>query len=230
MCQQVVEHQAHAGIALDGDADRVIVVDEKGQIVDGDAVMAICARDLIRKDRLPNRTVVSTVMSNLGLQTSLADVGGKLIRTQVGDRYVVETMRRHGYTFGGEQSGHLVFLEHTSTGDGCIAGLMLLEVMVRSGKPLSELATVFERVPQKLVNIKVSKKPPLDSLERCQAVIREVERKLGGKGRVLVRYSGTENKARVMVEGPNLDQTTAFANDIAEAIQSEIGLDTSSAG
>ncbi|MEL7370872.1 MAG: phosphoglucosamine mutase [Myxococcota bacterium] len=221
--QMVLDHDAHAGIALDGDADRVIVVDEKGQVVDGDAVMAICARDLIRKDRLPNRTVVSTVMSNLGLETSLSEVGGKLIRTQVGDRYVVETMRRHGYTFGGEQSGHLVFLDHTSTGDGCIAGLMLLEVMVRSQRPLSELVRCFERVPQKLVNIKVSKKPPLDSLEKSKRVIRDIEQKLGNQGRVLVRYSGTENKARVMVEGPNLDQTTTFANDIAEALQAEIG-------
>ncbi len=219
----VLEHGANAGIALDGDADRVIVVDEKGEIVDGDAVMAICARDLIRKDKLPNRTVVSTVMSNIGLEASLTDVGGRLIRTQVGDRYVVETMRRHGYTFGGEQSGHLVFLDHTSTGDGCIAGLMLLEVMIRSGKPLSELATVFQRVPQKLVNVKVTQKPPLASLERCQKVIRDVEAKLGRDGRVLVRYSGTENKARVMVEGPNLDETTDFANDIAEALRSEIG-------
>ena len=224
LCKMVVEHGASAGIALDGDADRVIVVDEKGQVVDGDAVMAICARDLIRKDRLPNRTVVSTVMSNIGLEASLADVGGKLIRTQVGDRYVVETMRRHGYTFGGEQSGHIVCLDHTSTGDGCIAGLMLLEVMVRSQKPLSELVKVFERVPQKLVNIRVSKKPPLDSLEKSQQVIREVEQKLGANGRVLVRYSGTENKARVMVEGPNLDETTAFANNIAEALQAEIGV------
>ena len=220
--QMVIEHGANAGIALDGDADRVIVVDEKGQVVDGDAVMAICARDLIRKDRLPSRTVVSTVMSNIGLEASLAEVGGQLIRTQVGDRYVVETMRQHGYTFGGEQSGHVVFLDHSSTGDGCIAGLMLLEVMVRSGQPLSELAGIFQRVPQKLVNVPVASKPPLSSLEKCQRVIREVEAKLGRDGRVLVRYSGTENKARVMVEGPNLDQTTSFAHDIAEALQAEI--------
>ena len=219
----VLEHSAHAGIALDGDADRVIVVDEKGEIVDGDAVMAICARDLIRKDMLPNRTVVSTVMSNIGLEASLGEVGGKLVRTQVGDRYVVETMRRHGYSFGGEQSGHLVFMDHTSTGDGCIAGLMLLEVMVRSGKPLSELAKVFERVPQKLVNIRVTQKPPLDTLDNCQRVIRQVEEKLGDRGRVLVRYSGTENKARVMVEGPDPDETNALANEIAAALQAEIG-------
>ncbi len=221
--QMVLEHRANAGIALDGDADRVIVVDEKGQIVDGDAVMAICARDLIRKDRLPNRTVVSTVMSNIGLEASLSQVGGKLVRTQVGDRYVVETMRRHGYSFGGEQSGHLVFLDHSSTGDGCIAALMLLEIMVRSGRSLSELTGVFERVPQKLVNIKVTNKPPLDTLERCQQVIRNVERQLGAQGRVLVRYSGTENKARVMVEGPDPDATNAFAHDIAAALQAEIG-------
>lgn len=219
----VRERHADAGIALDGDADRVIVVDEKGEVVDGDAVMAICARDLINKDQLPKNTVVSTVMSNIGLERSLAQVGGKLIRTQVGDRYVVETMRRHGYSFGGEQSGHLVFLDHTSTGDGCIAGLKTLEVMVRSGKKMSELAKVFERVPQVLVNVKVRRKPPMDTLDATQSTIRRIEGELGNEGRVLVRYSGTENKARVMVEGPKADQTEAFANEIAATLEREIG-------
>jgi phosphoglucosamine mutase len=219
----VKEHGAHAGLALDGDADRLIVVDEKGQIVDGDAVMAICGRDLILKDKLPGNTVVSTVMSNVGLERALAEVGGKVVRTQVGDRYVVEAMRANGYGFGGEQSGHLVFLEHSSTGDGCIAGLMVLEVMVRSGRALSELAKVFERVPQHLINIQVTQKPPLDSLAKSSEVIKKIEAALGDQGRVLVRYSGTENKARVMVEGSDPVKTKTYAEEIAAAIKAEIG-------
>lgn len=219
----VLEHGAHAGLALDGDADRLIVVDEKGQVVDGDAVMAICARDLLAKDRLPHRTVVSTVMSNLGLDRSLAQVGARMVRTQVGDRYVVEEMRRHGYGFGGEQSGHLVFLDHASTGDGSLAGLMLLEVMVRSQKPLSELAQVFERFPQRLVNIPVTEKVPLAELPQVTGLISRIEKELGDDGRVLVRYSGTEKKARVMVEGPDVAGTQSYAEEIAHEIRKAIG-------
>lgn len=219
----VTQHGAHAGIALDGDADRLIVVDETGEIVDGDAVMAICGRDLIAKQKLPENTVVTTVMSNLGLERSLNDVGGKVVRTAVGDRYVMECMRQHGYMFGGEQSGHLIFKEYSSTGDGCIAALRLLEVMVKQEKPLSELASIFQRVPQHLVNVKVTKKPPLSQLETTSALIRKVQDALGDKGRVLVRYSGTENKARVMVEGPNMKETKAYAEDIAQCIEKEIG-------
>jgi phosphoglucosamine mutase len=219
----VKEHGADAGIALDGDADRLIVVDEKGEIVDGDAVMAICGRDLISKGKLRHNTVVATVMSNIGLERSLADVGGTVIRTAVGDRYVVEAMREHGYVFGGEQSGHLIFLDYASTGDGSVAALRLLETMVRSQKPLSELARVFERMPQHLVNVKVTRKPPLSELAAASALIARVEKELGKEGRVLVRYSGTENKARVMVEGPDADRTKRYAEDIADAIEKEIG-------
>lgn len=219
----VREHGADLGIALDGDADRLIAVDEKGAIVDGDALMAICGRDLIHKELLPERTVVSTVMSNIGLEHSLAAVDGKVVRTGVGDRYVVECMRRNGYAFGGEQSGHLVFLQHTATGDGCVAALRLLEVAVRAQRPVSELAKVFERVPQSLLNVKVVSKPPFDDLPAVHRLIQEIQQALGDDGRVLVRYSGTENKARVMVEGPDADRTAAYANDIAEAIRSEIG-------
>lgn len=221
--EEVVRQGAHVGLALDGDADRLIVVDERGHIVDGDAVMAICARDLIEKDRLPHRTVVTTVMSNLGLERSLGEVGARTVRTQVGDRYVVETMRQHGYGFGGEQSGHLVFLEHARTGDGCLAGLMLLEVMVRTGRAVSELARVFERMPQRLVNVPVREKVPLGDLPEVTARIRSIEAALGAEGRVLVRYSGTEKKARVMVEGPDEDRTQAFAEEIAEALRKAIG-------
>ncbi len=221
--EMVRTHGADAGIALDGDADRVIIVDENGSVVDGDAVMAICGRDLLAKEKLPAATVVSTVMSNIGLERSLAQVGAKVVRTPVGDRYVVERMRAEGYGFGGEQSGHLVFMEHTSTGDGCVAALMLLEVAVRSSKTVSELTKVFERVPQHLVNVNVRKKPPIADLAKTQALIRRIEEALGSQGRVLVRYSGTENKARVMVEGPSLDKTEAFAQEIADTLSSEIG-------
>jgi phosphoglucosamine mutase len=219
----VRQHGADVGIALDGDADRVIVVDEKGDVVDGDAVMAICGRDLIAKDKLRDRTVVATVMSNIGLERSLGAVGGKVVRTQVGDRYVVEEMRARGYTFGGEQSGHLIFLDCSSTGDGCIAALRLLEVMVRSEKPLSELKGIFERSPQHLINVKVSKKPPIETLFGTHAAIARVEKAMGKDGRVLVRYSGTENKARVMVEGPDAALTKQYAQEIAEALEKEIG-------
>ena len=219
----VLEHDADAGIALDGDADRVMVVDERGQIVDGDALMAICGRDLIHKEALPQNTVVSTVMSNIGLERALEPVGGKVVRTKVGDRYVVEAMRQHGYRFGGEQSGHLIFLDATSTGDGCVAGLRLLEVAVREQRTISELARCFDRVPQRLVNVAVSRKVPLTELARTQEAIKKVEAELGSEGRVLVRYSGTENKARVMVEGPHPKKTAQFAQDIADAIRAEIG-------
>jgi len=220
--QAVVERGAHAGIALDGDGDRLILVDEKGAIVDGDAVMAICGRDLLAKDALPSRTVVSTVMSNLGLERAVTSLGGRLVRTRVGDRYVVEHMRKHGFIFGGEQSGHLVFLDFASTGDGCVAALKVLEIMVRQGRALSELANIFERVPQHLVNVRVSHKPPIDALTRSRALIAQIETELGADGRVLVRYSGTENKARVMVEAFDDEVALSRAREIAAALETEI--------
>ncbi len=221
--REVVRRGAQVGLALDGDADRLIVVDERGAVVNGDAVMAICARELLAKGRLPHRTVVSTVMSNLGLDRSLAEVGAKTVRTRVGDRYVVETMRRHGYGFGGEQSGHLVFLDHASTGDGCLAGLMLLEVMVRSERPLSELAQVFEPVPQRLVNVPVRERIPLTELPEVGRRIEAAERSLGADGRVLVRYSGTEKLARVMIEALDETKTVELSEHIAEALRDAIG-------
>lgn len=221
----VLEHGATMGLALDGDADRAIIVDERGQVVDGDAIMAICGADLAKKSRLPHNTVVSTVMSNMGLERYLAKVGARVVRTAVGDRYVVECMRKNGYAFGGEQSGHLVFLEHASTGDGCLAGLRVLEVMLRQKKPLSELAHGFERVPQQLVNIHVRKKTPLSELPATSLLVRKIEQQMAGEGRVLVRYSGTENKARIMVEGPDADRTKTWADEIAAQLQAEIGKD-----
>jgi len=218
MCKAVVKHRAQIGIALDGDADRVIVANEKGEVVDGDAIMAICAKHLLEKKALAKRTLVATVMSNMGLDLAVAAAGGKVIRTQVGDRHVVERMRAGGFNFGGEQSGHLVFLEHATTGDGIVAALSLLAVMLEAGKPLSELGKVFAPVPQTLLNVPVKERRELEELPTVLKTIRGVELKLGKDGRVLVRFSGTEAKARVLVEGPDAKRNDAYAREIGEAL------------
>lgn len=223
MCKAVVKHRAHLGLALDGDADRLIVADERGRVVDGDAIMAICARELIARKKLPKKTIVSTVMSNLGLEKSLAEVGGKVVRTRVGDRYVVEEMRRGGYSFGGEQSGHLVFLENATTGDGTIAALNLLAVMAKSGRPMSELAAVMQVFPQTQLNLAVKSKPDLKTLPGVVKAIAAAEKSLGRDGRVLVRYSGTETKARVLVEGPDAKRNKSCADAIAAELVRAIG-------
>ncbi len=213
----VVRHHANLGIALDGDADRVIVVDERGNIVDGDALMAICATRLLRTNRLPKKTLVTTVMSNLGLEYALARAGGKLRRTAVGDRYVVEEMRRHGYALGGEQSGHLIFMEHATTGDGVVAALQVLAVMVREGRPVSELAQIFEALPQRLANITLSARVPLEKMPKLSLAIASAEKRLKDRGRVLVRWSGTEPKLRIMVEGPDQKRVDALVASMVEA-------------
>ncbi len=218
----VIAQRADLGIALDGDADRVIVVDERGNVIDGDAVMAVCARELARRGELRGATLVSTVMSNIGLERSLKTAGVRVERVQVGDRYVVERMREGGFNLGGEQSGHLIFLDHTTTGDGVVAALNLVSVMVREQRPLSHIAAVFQASPQELVNIKVGKKVPLHELPAVQAVIDEVTGLLGADGRVLVRYSGTEMKARVMVEGPDATTVGALARRIADALSAAL--------
>ncbi len=223
MARAVLRHKAHLGIALDGDADRAILADEKGRVVDGDAIMALVGRDLHRRKELAKGTVVATVMSNLGLERSLAKVGAKVVRTAVGDRYVVEEMRRSGFNFGGEQSGHLVFLDHVTTGDGVAAGLNVLAVMAREGRPLSELARCFEPVPQSLVNVAVKQRRVLSELPGAMKAIAAVERALGKEGRVLVRFSGTENKVRVLVEGPDAGKTRAHAERIAGELLRALG-------
>ena len=225
VAEKVRETGAHMGIALDGDADRVIVVDEHGEQVDGDHIMAICARHLVERGALKGGAVVATVMSNLGLERSLAEVGLKLVRTRVGDRYVVDRMRQEGYNFGGEQSGHLIFLDHATTGDGVLAALQLLAVVVEKERPLSDLARVMEAVPQVLCNVRVRKKLPLDELPGVVQAVREAERELGASGRVLVRYSGTEPKLRVMVEGDDPDRIRVLADRICEAVDQAIGAD-----
>ena len=219
---EVVRRGARIGIALDGDADRVLVVDEKGQIVDGDAVMAMCAARMIRDGELKKATVVATVMSNLGLERAVAALGARLVRTPVGDRYVVEAMRQGGYNLGGEQSGHLIFLDHASTGDGIIGALQVLALMMRTGRPLSELArSAMERVPQVLENVSLPARRPLEEMARLLAASEEVRKALGDDGRVLVRWSGTEPKLRIMLEGPDESRIREWALELADAARKD---------
>jgi phosphoglucosamine mutase len=221
--EEVVKRGAHIGIALDGDADRVIVVDEKGQVVDGDAVMAMCAARFLREGRLAKKTLVATVMSNLGLERAMDRLGGKLVRTAVGDRYVVEAMRKHGYNLGGEQSGHLIFLDHASTGDGLVAALQVLALMVRSERPLSDLAQeCMERVPQILENITLPSRRPIDEMPKLSEGIKKCEARLGREGRVLVRWSGTEAKLRIMLEGPKEDLIRTMAKELAALARKDL--------
>jgi phosphoglucosamine mutase len=219
MAEEVKHSGAAIGIALDGDADRVMLADEHGNVIDGDQILAILGTRMLKRNELPGQTVVATVMSNLGLERALAASGGKLIRTAVGDRYVVEAMREKGYTLGGEQSGHIVFLDHATTGDGVIAALRVLAVMVAEGKPLSELARTMTRYPQVLLNFGVARKRPFEEMPPVQTLIAKVERELGSDGRVVVRYSGTESKARVMIEGTDESRIKAYAAEIAETLQ-----------
>jgi len=221
--EAVRENRAHLGIALDGDADRVIFVDEFGNEVDGDHIMAICASEMLKQGTLAKKTLVATVMSNLGLELALRNAGGKMVRTAVGDRYVVEEMRNKGYNFGGEQSGHMIFLDHNTTGDGMVSALQVLAIMQRSGRPLSELARVMIALPQVLLNVRVSEKRDLEECPGVRKVIAAVEKKLGKEGRVLIRYSGTEPLLRIMLEGPDKVLITEMANEIAEAVKLDLG-------
>jgi phosphoglucosamine mutase len=221
--EAVKSHRADIGIALDGDADRVIVCDEFGNEVNGDQIMAICATDMIARKQLKKKTLVATVMSNMGLDIALRKVGGKIIKTAVGDRYVVEEMRKGGYNLGGEQSGHLIFLESNTTGDGVLAALQLLAVMRRREKPLSELAEVMIPLPQVLVNVRVKSRQDIMTIPSVAAAIKGVEEKLGNEGRVLIRYSGTEPLLRIMLEGQDKYEITGWANEIADLVRHQIG-------
>jgi phosphoglucosamine mutase len=220
---RVREEGADLGIALDGDADRAVLIDERGQILDGDAVLALCAGDLVARNALSGRKIVATVMSNLGLEKALERLDVGLLRTQVGDRYVVEAMRNGGYNLGGEQSGHVIFLDHNTSGDGLITALQVLAIMRRTGRSLSELTAGFERFPQVLVSVLVSEKKPIESLPGFAQAVKNVEDELGESGRVLVRYSGTEPKARIMVEGEDERQVSALANDLADVLRRSLG-------
>ncbi|EOT28969.1 phosphoglucosamine mutase [Enterococcus saccharolyticus] len=220
----VVEKGADAGLAFDGDGDRIIAVDERGQIVDGDKIMYICAKHLAQQKRLKKDTIVTTVMSNLGFHKAVEAIGLKDVITQVGDRYVVEEMRKNDYNFGGEQSGHMVFLDFNTTGDGMLSGIQLLSIMKQTGKKLSELADEVTIYPQKLVNIRVSNKNGAMEVPAIKAVIEEAEAEMNGEGRILVRPSGTEPLLRVMAEAPTDEKVNYYVDKIAEVVRKEIGL------
>lgn len=220
--KKVLEHKADIGIALDGDADRLICADEKGNVIDGDYIMGICSRDLFTNGDF-KKTLVSTIMSNFALDVFVRSLGAKMVRTDVGDRYVIEEMHRQGAVLGGEQSGHIIFREYTTTGDGLITALQVLRILKQTGKSLSQLCSGIERYPQALINIRVREKKPLEKLPSVQERVEEVKQDLGDDGRVFVRYSGTEPIARVLVEGPDQARIDAYAKKISQEIQKEIG-------
>jgi len=219
MAEKVKQLGADIGLALDGDGDRLIVCDENGVIVDGDHIMAICAADLLSRRKLKKKTLVATVMSNIGLEKAMTKMGGKLVRTQVGDRYVVETMRAKGYNFGGEQSGHLVFLDHNTTGDGILAGLQLLSIMIKKKKPLSKLAGIMTSYPQVLENVRMSSKIAPEDIQGYPEAMQEAEKQLGKRGRILVRPSGTEPVIRVMAEGEDEKEISTIALELCDIIR-----------
>ncbi len=223
ICRLTRESGANAGLANDGDADRVLLCDEKGELVDGDEILAIAALDFLRRGCLASNTLVATIMSNCGLDETLAAQGARVLRAPVGDRYVIETMMREGLNVGGEQSGHMIFRDFATTGDGIVSALQILRIMVETGRPLSELKKVLKKYPQAQRNLKVREKPPLESLDAVNALLRETEASLQGRGRVLLRYSGTEPKIRLLIEGPDPDQINLQADRIAEALAAAIG-------
>ena len=223
LAQRVAENGAAAGLAFDGDGDRLIVVDEQGTVLTGDHILAICAKEMKAKGTLRNNTVVSTVMSNIGFAIALKEMGITLERTQVGDRYVLEEMLARDAVLGGEASGHIIFRDHHTTGDGIIAALQVLAVSLAQGKTLSELAQVMRMYPQKLVNIDVARRPEIETEPAIVAAIAEAEAELGEEGRVLVRYSGTQPLCRVMAEGPTEELTNQIVDRIADVVRATIG-------
>ncbi len=219
----VVESEADIGLAFDGDGDRLIAIDEKGNIIDGDQIMFICGKYLKEKGRLKQNTIVSTVMSNIGFYKALEANDMQSVKTAVGDRYVMEEMRKNDYNFGGEQSGHLIFLDYTTTGDGMLSALQLVTVLKETGKPLSELAAEMEKFPQVLKNVKVTDKHQVHANPAILEEIKKVEEQLGKNGRVLVRPSGTESLVRVMVEAPSKEECEQYADQVVAVIEQELG-------
>jgi len=217
------ETKADVGISHDGDADRAILCDEHGEIVDGDEIMAITAIDMLKQGRLAQNTLVATIMSNFGLNEALEAHGGKVTRTKVGDRYVIEEMMKHDLNVGGEQSGHMIFRDFSTTGDGIVSALQILRIMVETGQPLSELRKVLKKYPQAQRNLKVREKKPLEELPQVTQLVEEAERELAGAGRVLLRYSGTEPKIRLLIEGRDGARINAQADGIASVITEAIG-------
>ena len=219
----VKETKAQVGISHDGDADRVLLCDENGEVVDGDEIMAIAALDFLRHDRLSGNTLVATVMSNFGLDETLKNAKGQVLRTKVGDRYVIEAMMKQDLNVGGEQSGHMIFRDFSTTGDGIVSALQILRIMVETGKPLSELKKCLKKYPQAQRNLRVREKRPLEQLPGVLQLVAETERELAGAGRVLLRYSGTEPKIRLLIEGRDGDRINSQADRIAGVIEEAIG-------
>jgi phosphoglucosamine mutase len=219
----VLENRADIGMALDGDGDRIVFVDRYGKQVDGDQILAICGLQMLSERKLKKETVVTTVMSNMGLDRAIHKAGGKLVRTQVGDRYVVEEMVRGGYNLGGEQSGHTIFIDHNTTGDGVLTALQVLAIMKQKERPLDELAKVMEPLPQVLYNVEVKEKRELSEFPEIKKRTKEIEKALENSGRILIRYSGTEPLLRIMIEGEDEKELHRFAQDLAELVKKYLG-------
>ncbi|HEX4922604.1 MAG TPA: phosphoglucosamine mutase, partial [Bdellovibrionales bacterium] len=218
MAEAVKTYRADVGISLDGDADRVIMADEKGNVVNGDHILAVCAIDLHKRKKLTHDTVVATEMSNFGLERAMEKAGVKLVKVKVGDKYVVEEMRKSGYCLGGESSGHIIFKEHSTTGDGLVAALAVLGVMKQTGKTLSTLRSVMEDVPQVLRNIRVTKRLKLEDVKGYKELVEGINKKLKGEGRSFIRFSGTEPLVRVLVEGPDAHLIASYADEIGDLL------------
>jgi phosphoglucosamine mutase len=224
LCRHVVEHKAHLGIAHDGDADRVLLCDESGTMIDGDDIMAIAAQDMMAQGTLANKTVVATVMSNAGLDAFMTGQGGKLIRTAVGDKNVIDEMLRNGFNFGGEQSGHMIFRDYGTTGDGLVCALQILRILKAGDQPLSKLARCWTRYPQLVTNVRVREKKPFEELDGLLQLVAQAEAEVkAGGGRVLLRYSGTEPKARLLIECKDSAVLERHSKRICDAIKKQVG-------
>jgi phosphoglucosamine mutase len=226
MCRKVREHGAHLGIAHDGDADRVLLCDENGKMIDGDDIMAIAALEMLAEGTLVDKTLVTTVMSNAGLDAAIKAAGGNALRTPVGDKHVIDMMLRHGYNFGGEQSGHLIFRDFSTTGDGLVAALQILRIMKSKSQPLSRLRRCWTRFPQLVTNVRVREKKPLEALVGVLDLVKQAEAEVSPQGgRVLLRYSGTEPKARLLIEGKDAAVLERWSRQIIESIRRQVGED-----
>jgi phosphoglucosamine mutase len=224
LCRKVVEHKAHLGIAHDGDADRVLLCDEKGTLIDGDDILTIAGLDMLAQGTLAEKTLVGTVMSNAGVDAAVSGAGGRVVRTAVGDKNVIDEMLRHGFNLGGEQSGHLIFREYSTTGDGLVAALQILRIMKARAASLSQLAKCWTRFPQLVANVRVREKTPFDELDGLTRLMVEAETELKAQGgRLLLRYSGTEPKARLLLEGRDAAALEAWSRKICDVIRKEIG-------
>jgi phosphoglucosamine mutase len=220
---EVLKKGADVGFAFDGDGDRLIAVDEKGAVLTGDQIIAVCANVMKKEGSLTNNLVVRTVMSNIGLSVALKNMQIDSVMTKVGDRYVLEEMQAKGGAIGGEESGHIIFLQHHTTGDGILTALQVLSAMKKEGKPLSTLAKIMQVFPQSLINVDTKSRPEISTVPEIVSAIKAVEKKLGDKGRVLVRYSGTQNMCRVMVEGPTKEETIEYCKQIADVVRAKLG-------